>query len=417
MTEANLQTDFPTETIIEGKAKLVVPKLEAFRKSPSDYAPSKAPVFYNPVMELSRDIAILALQAYQFMVGHELSICEPLTGCGVRAIRYALEVEGVKSVIINDISFRAVQLASYNVQLNGLQVFTTVQNKDANLLLSSYASPRKRFDVVDIDPFGSPVPYASSAVRAVRNNGLIALTATDLAPLCGVHPKACVRKYGGKPLRTEYCHELALRLLAGSLVTTAAKQNIGANVVFGHSTDHYVRLYATIKYSAKKADESMKNMGYITHCFKCLHRQPEKGMFEIWHSQKCSQCGSKVDAAGPLWLGKLFDKEFVVRMELEAEHKVLRHKERIRKMLGIIKSEADAPITYYVIDELCGKLALPVPSIQRVIDGLKERGFEACKTHFSSKAIRTNAPVDIVKESLQKAYCFSKTQAKGNAKE
>jgi tRNA G26 N,N-dimethylase Trm1 len=55
----------------KGAVKVLVPKLEAFVKEPWEYAPSKAPVFYNPVMELNRDIAVLALQAYQRMVNRE----------------------------------------------------------------------------------------------------------------------------------------------------------------------------------------------------------------------------------------------------------------------------------------------------------------------------------------------------------
>src|SRR4030043_51497 len=175
--------------------------------------------------------------------------------------------------MISDISERAVKLAKRNVHLNGLNERVTVQHKDANCFLSCHGAPRKRFDIIDVDPFGSPVPYLDSAVRALRNKGVLAATATDLAPLCGVHAKACVRKYGGKPLRTEYCHELAVRLLAGCIATLAAKHDIGIRVVFSHSTDHYIRVYAEIAYGAKKADESIKNLGFILHCFNCFHRE------------------------------------------------------------------------------------------------------------------------------------------------
>ncbi|RLI14071.1 hypothetical protein DRO41_06375, partial [Candidatus Bathyarchaeota archaeon] len=212
---------FPTEIVEEGEVRVLVPKLKAFVKSPSEYAPSKAPVFYNPVMELNRDIAVLALQAYQRTVNREISVCEPLAGCGVRGTRFAVEVDGVKKVVMNDINEKAFKLASYNVEMNKLDKRVLVRNEDANFLLSSYGAPRKRFDAIDIDPFGSPTPYIDSAVRALRSGGLLALTATDMAPLCGVYPKACIRKYGGKPLRTEYCHEIAVRLLAGCLATTA----------------------------------------------------------------------------------------------------------------------------------------------------------------------------------------------------
>ena len=98
MTETNPNIDFPTEIVEEGKVKILVPKLKAFIKLPSEYAPSKAPVFYNPVMELNRDLAVLALQTYQKMLNREISVCEPLASCGIRGIRFATEVKGVQKV-------------------------------------------------------------------------------------------------------------------------------------------------------------------------------------------------------------------------------------------------------------------------------------------------------------------------------
>ncbi len=194
---------FPTEAVKEGEVEFLAPRLKAFVKEAWEYAPSKAPVFYNPAMEMNRDLAVLMLQTYQRPINRELAACEPMAGCGVRGIRLAREVEGVRKVVLNDINLAGTRLAEFNVNLNGLTDKVQVDNKDANFLLSSYAAPRKRFDYVDIDPFGSPVPYIDSALRALRNGGLLALTATDMAPLCGVHAKACLRKYGGKPLRTE----------------------------------------------------------------------------------------------------------------------------------------------------------------------------------------------------------------------
>jgi tRNA (guanine26-N2/guanine27-N2)-dimethyltransferase len=403
MTKTRANIDFPTEIVEEGKVKILVPELKAFIKTPSEYAPSKAPVFYNPVMELNRDIAVLALQTYQKMLNRKISVCEPLASCGIRGIRFATEVKGVQKVLINDINEKAFQLARYNVQMNGLSKRVTVKNQDANFFLAHYGAPRKRFDAIDIDPFGSPVPYLDSAIRALRNGGLLALTATDMAPLCGVHPKACIRKYGGKPLRTEYCHELAVRLLAGCLATTAAKHDIGISVVFSHSTNHYIRIYATTKYGAKKADESIQNMGYIPHCFNCFHRETAKELFPVERSGKCSQCGSKMRVAGPLWLGKIFDKEFCELMEQEAKKRKFRLGERIRKILALVKSEVEAPITYYVIDKLCDALALPVPPTKKVVEALGKGGFQVSLTHFNSRGIRTNASAMIMKELLRKA--------------
>jgi tRNA (guanine26-N2/guanine27-N2)-dimethyltransferase len=410
MKKDSQNIDFPTEIVKEGRVEISVPKLKAFVKSPSEYAPSKAPVFYNPVMELNRDLAVLALQAYQRIVNREISVCEPLAGSGVRGIRFAKEVKGVQKVLINDINEKAFRLAKHNVQINGLSKSVTVKNEDANFLLGCYGAPRKRFDYIDIDPFGSPVPYMDSAIRALRNGGLLALTATDMAPLCGVHPKACIRKYGGKPLRTEYCHELAVRLLAGCLATTAAKYDIGISLVFSHSTNHYIRIYAMLKYGAEKSNESIKNMGYILHCFTCFHREAIKKPSLFAQSSKCSECGSKISFAGPLWLGNLSDKQFCKLMEKEAEQRIFRNGEKIRKILALIKNEVDAPVTYYVLDKLCDKLSLPMPSVKRFLKALEKSGFHAILTHFNPKGIKTDTPALDVKKILQELRFLAEKQ-------
>ncbi len=392
--------DFPSEIIREGKVQVLVPKLEAYGVNPSDYAPSKAPVFYNPAMEFNRDLSVLAFQAYQRMVNREISICEPLTSQGIRGVRFAAEIEGVKKVLISDINQRAFKLAKHNVQLNGLENLVAVKHKDANCVLSCHASPKKRFDIVDVDPFGTPAPHLDAALRAIRNNGMLASTATDLAPLCGVHPKACIRKYGGKPMRAEYCHELAVRLLAGCTASLAAKHDIGVRVVFSHSSEHYIRVYAQIVYGAKKADESVKNLGYILHCFNCLHRETAQHPFG---SLQCPECGSKMDYAGPLWLGSIFDPDFIELMIKENKTHAFKNSARIAKLLALTKNEAAAPLTYFVLDKLSGKLGLPSPSIEAFANLLRNNNYQATPTHFSSRGIRTNASALTLHKLLRQA--------------
>jgi tRNA (guanine26-N2/guanine27-N2)-dimethyltransferase len=402
LTTKPFEPDFPTEIIKEGKVIVLVPKLEAYVTDTSDYAPSKAPVFYNPVMELNRDLSVLALQAYQRRAKKEISICEPLTSSGLRGVRFAAEIHGVKTVLVNDISTRAVNLAKHNVELNNLQDRVSVKHKDANCLLSCHGKPRMRFDVIDLDPFGTPVPYLDSATRAVRNNGLLALTATDLAPLCGVHPKACLRKYGGRPLRTEYCHELAVRLVAGCTATLSAKHDIGIHVVFSHSTDHYVRVYVEVGYGAKKADESLRNLGYVLHCFNCLHRETAKSLF-VDVGEKCPECGERMDYAGPLWLGNIFDKQFCEAMTEENAHRAFRNSAKIKKLVSLTSGEAEEPPTYYVLDKLSAKLGLPAPSVEAILGALNDKGFQAVPTHFNSRGIKTNASAQTMQNIVKSA--------------
>lgn len=386
---------FSTETLREGSAVLLVPRLETYAKGRMEYIPSKAPVFYNPLMGFSRDIAILVLRVYQRRVNRSLCICEPFAGCGVRGIRFAKEVQNVGHIVLNDRNPQAVKLTRLNVEKSDLSKEITIKNMDANTLLGNYALPKRRFDVIDLDPFGSPSPFLDSAVRATKRGGLLALTATDMAPLCGVKPSACVRKYLGKPLRTEYCHELAVRLLINSLVLASAKHDLGINVLFCHSTDHYIRVYAQIFLGAERANESIGRLGYIAHCFNCLNRKWTKG-FSKFPNIKCDVCGGETAVAGPLWMDSLFDGGFCGEMLGEAMVVELGEKRRVLRLLNMVLREADGPPTYFVVDRISEKLGLPGLSKAKLIEKLVERGYRATETHFNPRGIRSDAPISVL---------------------
>jgi len=159
--------DLELKEVQEGLARILVPAGEI-------RAPKKAPVFYNPVMSLNRDVAVLVLRAFSKDMGRPLRACEPLCGCGVRGIRFALEVPGIEEIIMGDLNPNAVRLSEENIRRNGVQDLVEVRLSDANVLLTSFSAPGQRFDYVDLDPFGSPSPFMDSAVRATRSKGLLA---------------------------------------------------------------------------------------------------------------------------------------------------------------------------------------------------------------------------------------------------
>jgi len=64
---------------------------------------------------------------------------------------------------------------------------------------------------------------------------------------------------------------------------------------------------------------------------------------------------------------------------------------RIAKLLALTRDEASAPITYYVLDKLSGKLGVPSPSNQAFTNALHNSGYQAVPTHFNARGIRTNA--------------------------
>jgi len=107
-----------------------------------------------------------------------------------------------------------------------------------------------------------------------------------------------------------------------------------------------------------------------------------------------------LSVAGPLWLGKIADKNFCSLMEREAEGRSLRQEKRLLKMLSLVQNEAEAPVTYYAVDKICDKLNLPIPALKKVLDKIKKEGFQAVPTHFNSRGFRTDAPANVVKEII-----------------
>jgi tRNA (guanine26-N2/guanine27-N2)-dimethyltransferase len=79
--------------------------------------------------------------------------------------------------------------------------------------MNSMRKEKRFFDVVDLDPYGTAVPFLESAISCISNGGMLAVTYTDLAVLCARNPHVCFYKYGSIPLGKKYCHEQALRMV------------------------------------------------------------------------------------------------------------------------------------------------------------------------------------------------------------
>ena len=65
-----------------------------------------------------------------------------------------------------------------------------------------------RVDIVDLDPYGSPAKFLDGSMQAVKDGGILCVTCTDMAVLCGNRSEACHAKYGAMSLRAKYCQEM-----------------------------------------------------------------------------------------------------------------------------------------------------------------------------------------------------------------
>ncbi len=367
---------------MEGNVKIKIPDNLTISKKDS--------VFYNPIMEVNRDISVSIIQALLNKYRREeFLICEPLGGSGIRGLRYGKELKnpsGNVKVIIGDINPNATKLAMENLKLNKLDNVSVV-NKDANVLLSENF---RTFNLVDLDPFGSPNPYIDSAIRSlITKNGILSITATDTAVLCGAYKKACIRNYNAIPLPGD--KEMALRLLIGYVIRMGAKYDIGFDVVFSHFTDHYCRAYLITKRGAKKSDESMNMLGYVkkTPLEEVIIRSFLEGYDRTY--------------SGPIYLGPIYNHEIIkegIKIAKERNYS----KRSIDIMEKILNESRINQIGCYDIHNICSNIKELVPPIKDLLTMLESsgNGFKVSRVHHNPNGIKTNGSVKDIIECIIK---------------
>ena len=362
-----------SQTIQEGKIQLKVPK--GYKLD------SKMPVFYNPIQVLNRDISILLLKSID-ITERTLRVLDLLAASGARGLRIKKEVKKC-DVTLNDYSKEACKLIKYNAKLNKLKVKT--ECKPANVLLSGLDS----YDYIDLDPFGTPVPFLDDAIKRLSPHGIIGITATDTSALCGAAVKACLRKYGSKPLRNEFMHETAVRILIKKVQQVAAQYDIALVPIFSHSSNHYIRVYLQKYNSAKKADEILRQHGYIIYCPKCCFRCVAINLLP--EDDNCDMCKGGLKAIGPVWLGKLWDRDLVKKMvqnintEAESKGKTTTSIQANKLVRQIYEESAIPTVGFYDLHILAKKNKWKqVPRINDVLS--KTNGV---RTHFRLTGVRT----------------------------
>ncbi len=379
----------------EYKIKRVEEGLTTIEFPEFDKVSSAAPVFYNPHMEMNRDLSILAIQVFQKQQNREINICDLFGGSGIRGVRYKNEIDGIGEVFINDISETANHYERHNIELNNLDNVGVYQH-DASMFLRM---KRGEFDVIDIDPFGTPSPFLDSAGYCARRDSLLCVTATDTSALCGTYVEPCIRKYNSKPYKSEYCHETGIRILAGFVALTLSKYAKFIEVKMSHSTEHYMRLYLEVKKGSRKTDASLNNIGYISHCRNCLHRQIRPGLAAS-ADEVCPVCGQKLIHAGPLWLGNIQDKTFIEGMIEEVDNKKINSEKEALKLLNKCLVECEAPPTFYDVHSICKLLKLSAPKFDLILEELDKKGFKAVKTHYNPLGIKSDAGIEDIKDIL-----------------
>lgn len=180
-------------------------------------------------------------------------ILDALSATGLRALRYAQEIPFVTSVTANDMSPKAIQAITLNVQHNRLEkkIKPNTGNAMAHMYSLADDTPHApKYDVIDLDPYGTAVPFLDAALHAVHDNGLLCVTCTDAGVFNSAgYLEKTYALYGGLPSRGFHGHETGLRLILHSIATAGARYGIAIEPLLSLSIDYYARVFVRIRKS------------------------------------------------------------------------------------------------------------------------------------------------------------------------
>jgi len=347
-----------TAEIIEGETRLIVPS-EHSKGGPGKITGS---VFFNEQMAFNRDVSVMFLRA----LNNDVTVADAMAATGSRAVRIANEVTNAREVTANDVNPASLEFINRNIELNCL-TNCRASNKDLHILLSENS-----YDYVDIDPFGSPTHFIQSAIRGCKKNGILAITATDTAPLAGAHRAKCERRYRSRPIRGPMCHEMGLRILMCSLAKELAKFDRGMEPMLSFYADHYFRTYVRVTEGAKNADKTLSKLIFMSYDKNTMERSYSFDM-DVDHRY------------GPFWGGNLHSSAHLNHMSPDSTAK----EKRCAKMLDIWRNELDTVPYIYDISEFSSFLKLSPPPIDDFIDSLNTIG-NASKSHMFPTSFKTD---------------------------
>ncbi len=367
----------------EGSARILVPDPKRILRSNGKIEPSWAPVFYNPEMTDNRSLTIELCRIYSKLKNRVLKgFAEPLAGLCVRSIRVLVEAGAcVEKAYACDINPLAVKVCLENKKLNSLENLRVFLS-DANKFMYELDYNGVPIDVVDIDPFGSPIYYVQSSVKSLASEGLLIATATDLGALEGKYPEVCFRRYGARVFRTWFSKEVAARVLLASIARIAFMLDRSVKPVFTVYDKHYVKIAVEVEHRKTSASEKAREcIGYII----VSREGVPKGFTSMWNlDSKILSDSDKL--VGPLWICELWSRDYVSLVDKSFFSK------KFSRLLERIESECLVETPYYYrIDKIASKISYRVPRINELVEKLREEGFKASRTHFDPMSIRTNA--------------------------
>lgn len=345
--------------------------------------------FYRPQSQVGRDLAVLAAAVYKRQTG-QLRVLDAMTGSGVRPLRYQLEAEA-DWVWANEANPDHREVLERNLEAGMRPRSYRITHQDANQVFFDCYQQRDFYDLVDIDNFGGPAPYASTGMWATRIGGMLYLTSTDGRATGGHDPERSLQTFGTFARSHPAVQEQGLRMLIGHAMQQAAAKGFGIQPIFSLFNGQVHRVMVRL---VLDAPWEAAHHGFVGYCHVCGHFQTV-----VWRQLGRVSCACNrlmadyvkphpLVLSGPLWLGPLHDREMLAQMATLAAQ--WGWDKRV-KLLQVMRDEALMPPYYYPLGEI-GRLGqMDIPRRDGLIQALRDRNFRATLTHLNWEAIKTDA--------------------------
>lgn len=410
------------------------------------------------------------------------TILDALSATGLRAFRYAKEIPFATNIIANDLSPEAVKSIEINIDHNEVKGKVHSNLGDARSFMYGKVGNEHqkqsegyvhRFDVVDLDPYGTAAPFFDAGLQAIQDGGMLCVTCTDAGVFASTgYPEKTYALYAGLPVKGPHSHEGGLRLIINSIAISAAKYGLAIEPLLSLYIDYYARVFVRVH---KKPQDVKLLPGTTMAVYSCGHgcgswttqpllrNQPQKAkngdtFYKFSFAQapaaapNCDHCGYKTHLCGPMWAGPLHNPYFVQRaldriptldksvygttdrlqgmLTLALEEDLTLQSDQVQGNGIAEKKESNSPdpriiprmspvvidtAPFFIMPTLLAKVIHCVTPPEDVFRGaIRSLGYRVSRSHCKPGSMKTNAPWDVIWE-IMREYMRTKAPIKEGA--
>ena len=415
----------------EGRTLCRLPR-DPSESGPGPAAKGQGAVFHNPAMSGSRTRSVLLLQhcIEAGLLGEgTIYALDGLSASGLRARRWLNELPAQSaariSAAMGDMDPVALEWA-----MRCHEEFPPEHGEGE--LLPHLGDLRKSVlehgrHWVDIDPYGSPLPFLDTAMQSLARRGVAEISATDSAALTGSSKNALLRRYGARVRTDGLAHDSGLRVLLATVARTAARHERAIEPLLSIWESHHLRVSVRVRRSVERANDIEESIGWrvasptaeeVSSSIQAgMH--PDTGLDSLpMHcllplSHPVNRSDKRI--SGPMWIGPLGQSGAMASMTEEralelcgpisieddptgwSDRDFERERRRVTRSIRHISEEAvtiDAP-HLILVDDLASWLGSgSPPSPSGMVKTLCETGHRAAVAHYGKPAFRTDAPWD-----------------------